>query len=59
MIDLWERPVEVANWLDLILSVQHEHTAQKNLPALPLYPDVGYAPSGPYLIGERMSRTMA
>ena len=33
VIDLWERPVEVANWLDLIPSVQHNHTAQDNPPS--------------------------
>ena len=25
MIELWERQVEIANWLDLIPSVQHNH----------------------------------
>ena len=30
MIDLLERSVEVANWLDLTSSVQHDRTAQNN-----------------------------
>ena len=38
--DLWETPVEVAKWLDLIPSVLHKHTAQNNTPSMPLAPDV-------------------
>ena len=43
MIDLWERPVEVANWLDLMSSVQHDHTP----PSSPLFPDKNDAPPAP------------
>ena len=47
LIDLWERPVEVAKWLDLIPSVLHDGTAQNNPPSLPLSPDVDDAPPCP------------
>ena len=40
MIDLCEKPVEVANWQDLKPPVQHNHTAQNNPPSLPRSPDV-------------------
>ena len=38
VIELWKRPVEAANWLDLKPTVQHNHTAQNNPPSLPLSP---------------------
>ena len=47
VIDLWERPIEVAKWPDLLPSVLHEHTAQKNPPSFPLSLDVDDAPPGP------------
>ena len=47
LIDLWERPVEVAKWLDLIPPVLHNRTAHNSLPSLPLSPDVDDAPPGP------------
>ena len=47
VIDLWERTVEVAKWLDVIPSVLHDHTAQNNPPSLPFSPDVDDAPPGP------------
>ena len=54
MNDLWERPVEVANWLDLVPSVQHDHTAQNNPLSLPLSPDVNDAPSRPLTRGPHV-----
>ena len=50
MIDFWERPVEVAKWLYLILSVLHDDTAQNNPPSLEFSLDVYNAspdPPGP------------
>ena len=47
VIDLWERPVEVAKWLDLIPSVLQDHFAQNSPPSLPLSPDINDAPPGP------------
>ena len=38
LIDLRERPAEVAKWLDSIASVLHDQTAQINLPSLPFFP---------------------
>ena len=46
LIDLWERPVEVSKWLDLIPSVLHDRTAQKTPPSLSPSPDVDDAPAG-------------
>ena len=36
LIELWKRPVEVAKWLDLIPSVLHDRTSQKNPHSLPV-----------------------
>ena len=36
LIDQWERPVEVAKWLDLIPSGLNNRTTQNNPPSLPL-----------------------
>ena len=50
VIDLGEKPVEVANCLDLIPSdhtVKLDHTAQNNPPILPLSTDVGDASPAP------------
>ena len=47
VIDQWERPVEVAKWLDLLPSVQQDHTAQNNPPSLSLSRDVDDAPPSP------------
>ena len=47
LIDLWERPLEVAKWLDLIPLAPHDRTAQNNPPSLPLSPDINDAPPGP------------
>ena len=51
LIDLWERPVEVAKRLDLIPSVLHDHTAQSNPLSLPLSPDNDDAPACPPMPG--------
>ena len=47
LIDLWERPVEVAKVQDLIPSVLRYCTAQNNPPSLPLSSDVDDAHPGP------------
>ena len=36
LIELWERPVEVAKWLDLIPSVLNDRTSQNNPHSLPV-----------------------
>ena len=46
-IDLWERPVQVAKWLDLIPSVIHDRTSQNNPPSLLFSAGVDDAPPGP------------
>ena len=54
MIDPWERPVEVANCLDLIPLVQDDHTAQNSPPSLPLSPDVNDDPPDPLTRGPHV-----
>ena len=54
VIDLWERPVEVAKWLDLIASVLQDHFAQNSPPSLPLSPDIDDAPPGPLTPGPHV-----
>ena len=51
LIDQWERPVEVAKWLNLITSFLHNHTAQNNPPSLPLSPSFDDAPTVPLTRG--------
>ena len=54
-MDLWESPEDVANWPDLIPSVQDNHTAQDNPPFFPFSRDedaatLGFLTQRPHVI---------